>query len=356
MAPLGFFFSALAALSTTVFGASLQQVTNFGTNPTGAGMYIYVPDSLPTNPAILVAIHYCTGTAQAYFTGTQFASLADQYGYIVIYPNAPDSGGCWDVHSAATLSHNAGGDSLSIVNMVRYTISTYKADSSRVFAAGTSSGAMMCEVLAGAYPDVFAGVAGFAGVPFSCFAGPNMWNSDCANGNIDKTGAQWGDLVRAAYPGYTGPRPKLQLWHGTADTTLSYNNLGESVKEWTNVLGLSTTPTSTQQNSPLSGWTRNIYGSGQLQAITAQGVTHNIPVQASDVLAFFGLNQTPTTSPGTSTTTTTAPGGGTTTVTPPSGGTVPKWGQCGGTGYTGPTACVTGTTCIKMNDWYSQCQ
>jgi hypothetical protein len=46
------------------------------------------------------------------------------------------SGGCWDVHSNATLTHDAGGDSLAIANMARYTITTYKADASRVFAVG----------------------------------------------------------------------------------------------------------------------------------------------------------------------------------------------------------------------------
>lgn len=35
---------------------------------------------------------------------------------------------------------------------------------------------------------------------------------------------------------------------------------------------------------------------------------------------------------------------------------VPLWGQCGGIGYTGPTQCVSGATCVKANDWYSQCQ
>jgi acetylxylan esterase len=25
-----------------------------------------------------------------------------------------------------------------------------------------------------------------------------------------------GDQVRAAYTGYTGPRPKMMIWHGTA--------------------------------------------------------------------------------------------------------------------------------------------
>ncbi|OBT90718.1 hypothetical protein VE02_00630 [Pseudogymnoascus sp. 03VT05] len=35
---------------------------------------------------------------------------------------------------------------------------------------------------------------------------------------------------------------------------------------------------------------------------------------------------------------------------------VPVWGQCGGTGFTGPTVCVAGNTCVFVNDWYSQCQ
>ncbi|CAA7265363.1 unnamed protein product [Cyclocybe aegerita] len=32
------------------------------------------------------------------------------------------------------------------------------------------------------------------------------------------------------------------------------------------------------------------------------------------------------------------------------------WGQCGGIGWTGPTSCVSGTTCVQLNDWYFQCQ
>ncbi|KAF2630107.1 carbohydrate-binding module family 1 protein [Macroventuria anomochaeta] len=36
-------------------------------------------------------------------------------------------------------------------------------------------------------------------------------------------------------------------------------------------------------------------------------------------------------------------------------GSVAKWAQCGGIGYTGATACVSGATCTKQNDYYSQC-
>jgi hypothetical protein len=33
----------------------------------------------------------------------------------------------------------------------------------------------------------------------------------------------------------------------------------------------------------------------------------------------------------------------------------PKYGQCGGNGWTGATCCQSGSTCRYSNDWYSQC-
>ncbi|KAG9099247.1 hypothetical protein FS749_001754 [Ceratobasidium sp. UAMH 11750] len=35
---------------------------------------------------------------------------------------------------------------------------------------------------------------------------------------------------------------------------------------------------------------------------------------------------------------------------------VAEWGQCGGIGYTGSTACDAGLACVVINDWYYQCQ
>ncbi|CCO29552.1 putative endo-beta-1,4-glucanase D OS=Neosartorya fumigata (strain ATCC MYA-4609 / Af293 / CBS 101355 / FGSC A1100) GN=eglD PE=3 SV=1 [Rhizoctonia solani AG-1 IB] len=45
-----------------------------------------------------------------------------------------------------------------------------------------------------------------------------------------------------------------------------------------------------------------------------------------------------------------------TSAAPTSTGTVAKYGQCGGIGWTGATACVSGSTCTKLNDYYYQCQ
>ncbi|KAF8648175.1 hypothetical protein AX16_006371 [Volvariella volvacea WC 439] len=35
---------------------------------------------------------------------------------------------------------------------------------------------------------------------------------------------------------------------------------------------------------------------------------------------------------------------------------VAEWGQCGGIGYSGPTECDSGLTCVHINDFYYQCQ
>ncbi|KAH8602173.1 glycoside hydrolase superfamily [Bisporella sp. PMI_857] len=58
---------------------------------------------------------------------------------------------------------------------------------------------------------------------------------------------------------------------------------------------------------------------------------------------------------GTPVSTTTASGSTPTTTTPASGGTIPKYGQCGGQGWSGSGTCVAGTTCVYSNQWYSQC-
>lgn len=286
-------FTTLAlavAASAQQLSSSLQQVTNFGANPRNVSFFIYVPKNLPPNPPILVSPHWCSGTAQAVFSGRPWASMGDQYGFISIYPEQPGQGRCWDVSSKDSLTHNGGGDALGIVSMVRHTIERYGADKDRVFVTGTSSGAMMTNVLLGSYPDVFAAGSAWAGVPFGCFAGSGYgdWSDDCAKGRIIKTGSEWAAMVKNAYPGYNGFRPKLQTFHGTADTVLYPQNLQEQIKQWTSVLGVSTTPTSTTPNTPLSGWTRQRYGD-KFEAYEAAGVTHDIQGPYEMVIDYFDL-------------------------------------------------------------------
>src|ERR1022692_3111643 len=292
-------------MASPASAASLVQVTNFGSTPGIWQMSVYVPDSVKASPPILVAMHQCTQSGPAFFSGTEFASLASQYGFIVIYPSVTRSGSCFDVSSAQALSRNGGSDPVSIMSMITYAEQHYSGNPGRVYVTGASSGAMMTDVMLGDYPDVFQAGAAFMGVPFGCFAGPgvDVWNAPCAQGQVTMTPLAWGNLVRAADPGYSGPRPRVQLWHGTADTTLNYVNFGEEIKQWTNVLGVSQTPTST--DSPASGWTRTRYagsaGTVQVEAYSIAGAGHVLPESgmAAYAIHFFGLDSTtpPTTPP-----------------------------------------------------------
>jgi poly(hydroxyalkanoate) depolymerase family esterase len=288
--------SARTEAADVVPTATLTDVTDFGTNPSNLRMYLYVPESVTANPAVLVAVHWCTGSGPDMYNGTEYDTLADQYGFVVLYPSVTRSSKCFDVASPQALKRGGGSDPVGIKSMIDWTTRTYHADTSRIFATGISSGAMMTNVLLGDYPDVFAAGAAFAGVPFGCFATTDgsEWNSACANGTVTHTPQEWGNLVRGAYPGYTGPRPRMQVWHGTEDDVLRYPNFGEQVKEWTNVHGLSQTPAIT--DSPQSGWTRTRYGGtgdrAPVEAISIQGGGHNIYTygMAARVLTFFGLD------------------------------------------------------------------
>ncbi|MFF3331691.1 PHB depolymerase family esterase [Streptomyces sp. NPDC002888] len=288
--------SARTEAATAVPAATLTEVTNFGTNPSNLQMYIYVPANVTARPAVVVAVHYCTGSGPAMYNGTEYAQLADRYGFIVVYPSVTRSSKCFDVASPQALKRGGGSDPVGIKSMIDWTTRTYSADTSRIFAVGISSGAMMTNVLLGDYPDVFAAGAAFSGVPFGCFATTDgsEWNSTCSGGSITHTPQEWGDIARNAYPGYTGARPRMQLWHGTEDDVLRFHNYGEEVKQWTNVQGVSQTPSVT--DSPQSGWSRSRYGGtgdrAPVEAVALQGVGHDLYKwgMGERVLTFFGLN------------------------------------------------------------------
>ncbi|KAH8696375.1 PHB depolymerase family esterase, partial [Talaromyces proteolyticus] len=277
-----------------VSAATLRRVLDFGDNPGNNQMLIYVPDRLAPNPAIIVALHGCLEPAVAYYLEVKdLPPASDKHGFIVIYPDSQNDFHCWDVSTDKSLTHNNGSDSLSIVNMVKYAISNYNADPSKVFATGSSSGAMMSQVLAAAYPDVFSAVSAYSGLPYGCLRGSpgsSPFTSDpaCSKGEVRKSGAEWAAEVRSAWPGYNGSYPPVQVWHGTADHVLNPQNLQEEIKQWMTVFGVQLAEK--QKNDPLDGYTRYIYGNGtQFESYLAEGVGHVVPTQVQETLRWFGL-------------------------------------------------------------------
>jgi len=282
--------------------ASLTQVNDWGASgvPSYVKMYIYVPDRLATKPPIVVSAHSCGSTATGQMGNIpKFKAAADANGFILILPDNPGQN-CWDVGAKDTsLKHDGGGDTKAVVQMVKYALTKYSGDASRVYAMGGSSGAMLTQALMAVYPDVFRAGSARAGVPAGCwaegYATSNQWSDSCAGGNVSKTAQAWGDLVRGMFPSYMGHRPRLQIIQGDADQTISFKNSAEAIKEWTNVLALSTAPSSTDMTTTsIATYSRqfwkNTCGYTVFETWAGKGGGHSMAYEEDAILKFFGLD------------------------------------------------------------------
>ena len=292
-------------VAAPVRAASLTEVTRStwagSVNlPSYLQMYVYVPDKVATKPPIVVSGHSCGSTASGQMGNIkEVQAAADKNGFILVLPDNPNQN-CWDVGSAQALKHDGGSDTQGVAQMVKYALSKYSGDASRVYIFGGSSGGMLTQAMLAVYPDVFKAGSARAGVPAGCwadgYASSNQWSDSCANGTVTKTAQQWGDLVRAMDPGFTGTRPRVQLIQGGADTTISSKNMDESIKEWTNVLGLSATATSSDKGYQGEAGTydrqfwKDACGYTVLESWVAPGKDHKMDYEQTAILKFFGLD------------------------------------------------------------------
>ncbi|CAE6463629.1 unnamed protein product [Rhizoctonia solani] len=165
----------------------------------------------------------------------------------------------------------------------------------------------------------------------------------CIQVEVTGSGTETGPSELVAFPGaYTKTTPGIvfDAYKGAA-----YPIPGPAV--WTGGVGSPATsaPTSAAgssvSNSVPSAETSKVAATTPGPSTTA-AVTTTVANQASEAGSSTVAASSPTSA--------TAP-----PSSSPASGTVAQYGQCGGSGYTGPTACVSPFTCKKSNDYYSQC-
>jgi feruloyl esterase len=257
--------------------ASLTQVTSFGSNPGSLTMYVYRPDPVAAGRPVVVLLHGCTQNASGYFTNSGWRKFADQWNFTLIVPqtgSANNSLSCFNWFLPGDTSRGQG-EAASIRAMVGHAVSSFGADASRVYVTGLSAGGAMSAAMLATYPDVFAAGSIAAGLPYKC-ATTQAQASTCQYGPVSKTPQQWGDLVRGAYPGYTGAYPRVAIWQGLSDGTVVPANSTELRDQFTNARGVSQTPTST---SSLPGGTAlSVYGNNAVRLYSITGMGHGLPV------------------------------------------------------------------------------
>jgi poly(hydroxyalkanoate) depolymerase family esterase len=220
----------------------LRGLTGFGANPGNLRMFAYAPEHLPPMAPLVIALHGCTQTADDYDHGAGWSSLADSLGFAVVYPqqqpaNNPKNCFSWFLPDDTA---RASGEALSIREMVEHAIAKFAADRGKVFVTGLSAGGAMASVMLATYPEVFAGGAIVAGLPYGC-ANNVQQAFEAMFTEQGHTTQALGDRVRAASR-HRGPWPKISVWYGTSDPIVKPSNGEDIIRQWTNVHGLSDSP------------------------------------------------------------------------------------------------------------------
>lgn len=260
----------------------LHEVTAFGSNPGNLRMLVHVPERLPSMAPLVVALHGCSQTADEYDYGTGWSSLANRLGFAVVYPeqqptNNPKNCFSWFLPGDIARGH---GEALSIQQMVEHAIATFGVDRRRVFVTGLSAGGAMAAVMLATYPEVFAGGAIIAGLPYGC-ARSVQQAFDLMFTEQSHSAQKLGDRVLADSK-HRGPWPKISVWHGTADPIVKPSNAENIIRQWTSVHGLSANPSFEEL---IGIHTRRVWndanGDALIEAFSVRGMAHGVPLAST---------------------------------------------------------------------------
>ena len=144
----------------------------------GARAYaLYTPKHLPKNPPLFVYLHGCNQNADDVAVGERLGLLADQKGFVVLYPEQlrpvgstypltdGNGSGCWNWFLPDHQARDAG-EPATIAGMTRAVMRDKGVDPKRVWLAGASAGADMTTILGATYPDLYAAIAPLAGCAY----------------------------------------------------------------------------------------------------------------------------------------------------------------------------------------------
>ena len=192
-------------------------------NATGTRAYkVYVPASHSASSApmpLLVMLHGCTQSPDDFAAGTRMNALADEHGFLVVYPAQSGSANgskCWNWFRAEDQCRDRGEPSI-VAGITREVALRYGVDERRIFVAGMSAGAAMAVVLGATYPDLFAAVGAHSGLAYRA-----------AHDMPSAFGAMHGASTARAT--HTATAVPTIVFHGDADHTVQARN-GEAIIE-----------------------------------------------------------------------------------------------------------------------------
>src|SRR5689334_10932881 len=112
----------------------LRETIRFGSNPGNLRMFVYRPPSLADNPALVVVLHGCTQSAAGYDLGAGWSTLADRYGFVLLFPEQTQANNpktCFNWFLPGDTARDRG-EALSIRQMIEQTIGAHGIDRGRL--------------------------------------------------------------------------------------------------------------------------------------------------------------------------------------------------------------------------------
>ena len=248
----------------------------FGSNPGQLRAHLYTPENLTAGAPLVVVLHGCTQTAADYDYGSGWSELADRCGFAVLFPeqqrgNNPNLCFNWFVPGDAKRD---AGEPLSIRQMIETVVAAHDIDARRVFVTGLSAGGAMAAIMLATYPEMFAGGAIIAGLPYGCAKTvAEAFERMRGNGLTD------GDSRMREASDYKGPWPIVSVWHGTADQTVHPANAEAILRQWRMVHVLDENPSRTElvDNYPRRVWC-DANGRALIEMYSITGMGHGTPL------------------------------------------------------------------------------
>lgn len=210
----------------------LAELTGFGSNPGALRGWTHLPAGLPPGAPLVVVLHGCTQAAAGYDACAGWSHLAEAQGFALLYPEQQKANNghlCFNWFQPEDTRRGAG-EALSIRQMIERMVLDHGLDRSRIFVTGLSAGGAMASTMLATYPEVFAGGAIIAGLPYGVASTvPQAFDRMRGHGMPDP--ARLEALVRGA-SGHDGPWPTLSIWQGSADRTVVPSNADAVLDQW----------------------------------------------------------------------------------------------------------------------------
>ena len=265
-------------------GASpLVEVTDFGSNPGHLRMFMHIPEGLPAGRPLVLVLHGCQQDAESYERAAGWASLAGERGFAVVYAQQREANNprlCFTWFRPSEVTRDRG-ELMSIRQMVAQAAQTAASDPERIFVTGLSAGGAMTAAMLANYPELFAGGAIIAGLPFGA-ARDATRAFDAMKAAPERSARQWSDLVRTVSPSITR-KPAISIWHGTADETVALSNGRALVEQWRDLYRL---PKDAFVEKRLKGRRTRLWPDKEGRALVAfheiDGMGHGTPVLSGE--------------------------------------------------------------------------